>query len=191
MPSRRLSVTLYSDFTCPYCYLVERGSLPRLAGAFQLDVKWVPFEVEPDAPSMPLVRAWYEDFTETAHHFGLKSYRVPVWLPNTNRLMALAEFARDAGKLEAFRERAMKSYWEEERSLDGDDELAELATSAGLDATAALDALEALAPRVLKIRQDARRAGVGGVPRVDFGAEQIVGAQPDEVFTAAAHRARR
>ncbi len=60
-----LHVTLYSDFTCPYCYLVERSSLPRLGADFGgIEIDWQPFEVEPSGPpaGVPPVASWYEAF---------------------------------------------------------------------------------------------------------------------------------
>lgn len=138
------------------------------------------------------MRSWYEGFAATAHAFGLGRYQVPAWVPNTARVMALAEYARDQGALPALRERAMVAYWEEQWNLDGDEALGALAEAVGLDVTAALRASTSkrYAQRVQRARLKALEKGVRAVPAVDFGAGGVVvGAQRDEVFFAAARRA--
>lgn len=187
-----LRATLYSDFTCPYCYLVERSTLPRLGADFGgLELAWEPFEVEPSGPpdGVPPVLSWYEAFGDRARELGLSNYQVPSWVPDTARVMSLAEFARSKGVLEAFRERAMISYWEERRNLDGDEALGALAREAGLDPAKALAAARQAKWRdvVIDKRRAAYERGVSAVPAVDFGnGIWVVGAQDDGVFWRAA-----
>lgn len=192
-----LHVTLYSDFTCPYCYLVERSTLPRLGADFGgIEIDWQPFEVEPSGPpaGVPPVASWYEAFALRADELGLTSYRVPSWVPDTRHVMALAEFARSEGVLEAFRDRAMVSYWEEQRNLDGELELGELALEAGLDPRAAVEASRSDRwwEIVVAKRKAAIDQGVHAVPAVDFGnGIWVVGAQDDGIFWRAALAAEK
>jgi predicted DsbA family dithiol-disulfide isomerase len=173
---------------------VERGSLVRLATDFDVEIDWQPFEVDPQTPidGLPPVRSWYEGFATMAHAFGLTQYQVPSWVPNTTRVMALAEYARAQGRLEPFRVRAMQVYWEEQWNLDDDEALGALAAEVGLDVTKALRASRSkrYADKVQRARQAALAKGVRAVPAVDFGdAGLVVGAQRDEVFVEAARRA--
>lgn len=186
-----LRVTLYSDFTCPYCYLVERSSLPRLGADFGgIEIDWQPFEVEPDeAPEgLPPQRGWYEAFAARAHELGLTQYQVPRWVPATAHIMALAEYARAKGRLDALRAIAMRSYWEEQGDLDGDQALGALAAAAGLTSSRALAAARSKKWQavVRRKRTLAVERGVHAVPAVDFGGVWVVGAQDDGPFWRAA-----
>lgn len=187
-----LHVTLYSDFTCPYCYLVERSTLPRLGADFGgIAIDWQPFEVEPEGPpdGVPPVRSWYVAFAGRAAELGLTPYRVPSWVPDTTHVMALAEYAREKGVLETFRERAHVSYWEEEQNLDGDEALGALARACGLDVKRALAAARSKKRQALVKRKRALALdrGVAAVPAVDFGhGIWVMGARDDGVFWRAA-----
>jgi predicted DsbA family dithiol-disulfide isomerase len=138
---------------------------------------------------------WVKGF---AAGFGIRDLRSPQRLASTRRALAVAEHARDAGRLEPFRAAAFDAYWREGRDLDRDEDLAHAARAAGLDPVAALAAAEdpgALA-RVDAARRAAREAGVTGVPTLDFApaagarpAARVVGCQPYEVLADAARRA--
>ncbi len=167
---------------------------------------WVGYELHPGTPrgGLPLVAhladpaAVLEYVKSFAAGFGLRDLRAPDRLVSTRRALAAAQYAREAGKLEAFRAAAFDAYWREGRDLDRDEELADVARAVGLDPAAALAAADepgALAC-VDAARRAAREAGVGGVPTFDFSAgpgarpvARIVGCQPYEVLAEAARRA--
>jgi predicted DsbA family dithiol-disulfide isomerase len=113
-------------------------------------------------------------------------------LPNTRRALAVAEFAREQGKLDEFREAAMSAYWREGRDLEATEYLREVITSAGLDPEAGLAAQddETYLERVDELRAEAKRAGVNGIPTMFFGEGPVVtGAQPYELLLRAAKAA--
>ena len=45
-----VTLELFSDFVCPFCYIAERSSLTRLKREFDLTVDWRGFELRPDTP---------------------------------------------------------------------------------------------------------------------------------------------
>jgi predicted DsbA family dithiol-disulfide isomerase len=123
--------------------------------------------------------------------FGIDDLVPPKILASTRRALAVAEHARDAGRLDPFRAAAFDAYWRQGRGLVTDDELAFAAVAAGLDpgaAIAAADAPESLA-RVDAARQAARRAGVTGIPTLDIGDVRVVGCHPYDALAEAARRA--
>ena len=86
--------------------------------------------------------------------------------PSTKVALALSEFARRHGALDAWRTAAMDAYWEHGRDLEDREVLRELLEGAGLDADAALDWLsDPEVPTILRDqRAEAARFGVTGIP---------------------------
>lgn len=192
---------LYTDFVCPFCFIAEESTVPRLLAEFDLTLDWYGFELHPSTPvggaplsrlfpNMPLA-AMHERTKRFAAGFGVLNLQPPDWLSNTKQALAMAEHARDLGKLEPFKKAAMEANWRQGRNLENRDDLAFVARAAGLDPEAALAAAadpEILA-RVDARQAEARRNGVSGIPTFAFGSEQIVGCQPYEALAAAAERA--
>jgi predicted DsbA family dithiol-disulfide isomerase len=126
-----------------------------------------------------------------AAQFGITDMRHPSHLPNTRRVLAAAEFARDQGALDAFREAAMDIYWRHGQDLEDDDVVRRVAADAGVDADGAVVAMsdpEYLA-RVDAVRRESINAGVTGIPTFFIGDHRVVGCQPYEVLSAAVERA--
>ena len=194
-------VKLYSDFVCPFCFIAEQSSLVRLQKELELEVDWRGFELHPETPlgGMPTTSLVPRDRLEPmrahmrqfAARFGIDDMAMPEHLPNTRRALAMAEFARDQGRLDAFRDAAMEAHWTRGENLERDDDLRAVASRAGLNPTDALQAADA-APyreRVDALRAEAHAAGVTGIPTFFFGVEKVVGCQPYEELAAAARRA--
>ena len=126
-----------------------------------------------------------------AEQFGLTGLKPPDVSPNTRKVLALAEYARDQGKLDAFRHVAMEAHWREGKNLGDDATLIALAKGVGLDedgARAAMTSPELLA-RVDRSRELAESLGVSGIPTFFFGRYRVVGCQPYETLAEAADAA--
>jgi predicted DsbA family dithiol-disulfide isomerase len=132
--------------------------------------------------------------------FGIVDLSPPSRLANTRRALAVAEHARDVGRLEAFNAAAYDAYWRRGEGIESDDELAAIARTAGLDAGAAVRCAHdpGLLARVDAARREALRAGVTGIPTFDFEpdepggarvASRVVGCQRYDVLAEAARRA--
>nr|ART38459.1 G413 [uncultured bacterium] len=111
-------------------------------------------------------------------------------MPNTRRALAIAEYARALGKLEAFRDAAMNAHWREGKNLEDEQDLRAIALHAGLDPEAALQAMaaERYLQRVDAIREEASRIGVTGIPTLVVSQYGVVGCQPYEVIAEAVER---
>jgi len=192
---------LYTDFVCPFCFIAEESTVPRLLAEFDLTLDWYGFELHPSTPpggaplsrlfpNMPLA-AMHERTKRFGAQFGVLNFQPPDWLSNTKRALAIAEHARDQGKLEPFKKAAMAANWRQGRNLENDADLAFVAQAAGLEPQAALAAAADpdLLARVDERQQEARRNGVSGIPTFAFGDVKIVGCQPYEALAAAAERA--
>jgi len=129
--------------------------------------------------------------TRFAASFGVEGLRIPERSPNTRAALALAEHARDAGKLHPLRRAAMEAFWRRGEDLEDRAVLSRCAAEAGLDPVAALAALDdpAVVARVDAMGRDAAQAGVTGIPTFVIGGRRVVGCQPFEVIAAAAEAA--
>lgn len=120
--------------------------------------------------------------------FGVHGLASHDRIPNTRKALAIAEFARDQGRLHPFRQAAMEAYWKGGRDIEDDGVLADCAREAGLDPAAALAAVAdpGYRARVDAMGEVASRAGVTGIPTFVMGRRRVVGCQPYEVLAALA-----
>jgi predicted DsbA family dithiol-disulfide isomerase len=164
-------------------------------------VSWRGFELHPETPAggVPLTRVFPAGRLEKMHahlkgfaeEFGVKGMGQPGWLTNTRRVLAMAEYARDHGKLDAFRTAAMEAHWRGGKNLENEADLRQVAASVGLDVEAAMNAGTdaAFLARIDVIRHEASDKGVSGIPTFFIGKQVVVGCQPYEQLAAAAVRA--
>ena len=133
----------------------------------------------------------HQRFTGFAEGFGIQGMKLSEHLPSTRKALAIAEYARDQGELEPFRQGAMELHWRKGGNLEDDTQLGALATEAGLDPVAAVAAGSdpALLARVDAAREEAMDAGVTGIPTFLFDRVRVVGCERYEVLAAAAERA--
>lgn len=134
------------------------------------------------------MRGYMRDF---AASFGVEGMEQPDHLPNTRRALAVAELARENGRLDAFREAAMDAHWREGRDLESEAVIRDLAERAGLDPDEAAAAMEEphFLERVDAIRREASEHGVTGIPTFFFDDRPVVGCQPYHVLAHAAEQA--
>jgi predicted DsbA family dithiol-disulfide isomerase len=195
------TLLLYTDFVCPFCFIAEQSTVPRLLAEFDLALDWHGFELHPSTPrgglslsrlfpGVPL-SALHERTRRFAAQFGVTGFNPPDDLHNTRRALAIAELARDRGCLEPFRAAAFEAHWRLGKNLEDDGDLGAIAVVAGLPRDEALRAADdpAILARVDRKQNEARASGVTGIPTFVIAGEEVVGCQPYEVLAAAAERA--
>lgn len=123
--------------------------------------------------------------------FGIHDFRTRERIPNTRRALALAEVARDEGKLDEYRQRAMDAHWRDGMDLENDDDLRAIARDAGLSGTAVERSQSdpQYVSRIDEIRAEASAIGVQGIPTFVIGRYGFSGAQPYEAFAELAEKA--
>jgi predicted DsbA family dithiol-disulfide isomerase len=165
-----------------------------------VELDWRGFEIHPETPrggttltkmfpgNAQAVRAQLEG---TARRFGLPQFRQRERINNSRRALAVAEWARDQGKLHAFREAMTEAYWQREEDIEDPNVLAKVAEHAGLPGDGAREAMDApkYQARVDELTAEGRTAGVRGTPTVFIGKTRVAGCQPYEAFAAAARQA--
>jgi predicted DsbA family dithiol-disulfide isomerase len=192
---------LYTDFVCPFCFIAEESTVPRLLAEFELELDWYGFELHPTTPrgGLPLQALFpganlpllHERTRRFAADFGVADFVPPDRLQNTRRALAVAEYARKKGRLAAFRRAVFDAHWRRGKNLESDDDLAEILRSVELDAIEAL--AHAGDPETLRQvhahQQAARAAGITGVPTFEIAARRVVGCQQYPVLAALAEQA--
>jgi len=210
-----LVVDVVSDVVCPWCFIGKRklesalAEFARSEPALGVQVRWHPFQLNPDLPAGGLPRASY-----VARKFGGSERAAEIYgrvaragdavgiefrfdridvQPNTfdaHRLVAWAQQQRDAGDLV---ERLFGAFFLEGRRIGDAGELARLAGECGWpeeDARTML-ASDALRDVVTGESREAIDAGIQGVPCFIFdGRIAVSGAQDPRTLLEAIATAR-
>ena len=168
---------------------------------WELELDWRGFELHPETPlggmrlderfppeRLAVMAEYMKDF---AAQFGVDGFRPRERIPNTRRALALAEVAREEGKLDAFRTRAMEAHWRDGMDLENDGDLRAIARDAGLpdDAVERSKNDPKYMGRVDALRAEANAIGVDGIPTFVAGRYGVAGCQPYEALAQLAERA--
>ncbi len=198
-----LSIVVYSDVICPWCYVGKRRLEAALAGPGMpgnLRFSWRPFELNPDMPAQGVERKAYRgrkfgearsaeldrNMLETGRELGIAfAFDRMQRTPNTRLAHRLIWEAARQGRQDAMVERLFHGYFEEALDIGDPEVLERLAAESGLDAdgvgTAMTDdrSLEA----VVDLEQQGYRLGIQGVPFfILLQKYGVSGAQPPEFW---------
>ncbi|MGA9519966.1 MAG: DsbA family oxidoreductase [Myxococcaceae bacterium] len=208
-----MKVEIWSDVVCPWCYIGKRRfetALSKFPQRDQVEVVYRSFELDPGSPvggTQSVVESLAEKYgggvdnarrmlarvSEVAAQDGLEYHLDKSRSENTFDAHRLLHFARTRGLQKELKERLMKAYFTEGRSISVREELVAVAAEVGLDADEVRAVLADEQRFANDVRQDVRTAqslGVRGVPFfVLEGKYGISGAQPLEVFEQALQRA--
>jgi predicted DsbA family dithiol-disulfide isomerase len=183
---------LYTDFVCPFCFIAEHSTVPRLIAEHGLKLEWHGFELHPGTPKggvplsnlfrgadLPSLHARTKAF---AASFGVVDFEPQNWLHSTRRALAAAEYARDQDRLDAFRKAAFAACFRQGLDIEADSTLLALAQTAELSGPALVRAADdpAYLARIDARQQQARKAGISGIPTFVLGDRRAVGCQPYE-----------
>ncbi|MCC6197632.1 MAG: DsbA family oxidoreductase [Burkholderiales bacterium] len=211
------TVDVVSDVVCPWCYIGKRrleAALARLREsdpALVTQVRWHPFQLNPDLPPEGIDRKHYIEAKFGGPARAREVYArvtaagqtvdIPFAIdailrqPNTldaHRLIAWGQ-ARPEGEADALVEALFRAYFVEGRYLGDRSELATIAATAGFDPDDARRFIESdeLAGAVAESDRRAREMGISGVPFFIFGGKTAVsGAQDPATLLSAIAQAR-
>lgn len=205
------TIDVVSDVVCPWCYIGKRKleaalEQARAAGLPAPEVRWHPFQLNPDLPAEGVSRKSYleEKFggaqraSEIYARVNAAGKAVGLDLhidgitrqPNTLAAHALLAFAQQqgAGLGNDVKERLLRAYFIENRFIGDIDVLIDIAQAAGLDAVATRAFLSdpQQLQQVAGADARARQRGIGGVPYFIFNQKVAVsGAQEPAQLLAA------
>lgn len=207
-----LTVTITSDFICPWCLVGERRlvkALATLPDDITVEIRWRPFELNPDMPAQGVDRktyrsmkfgSWARSQAMDAHIVAAAKddgiafdYAAIARTPNTFLAHRLMQLAAREGVSTAVANAVFSAYFEQGRDIGDVAVLADIAVENGLSrevVTAFLSSDEGV--RELREAEHAVRAqGVRSVPLYEIGGEVVSGAQPVEQFELALRRAAK
>ncbi len=212
MTDRGLTIEIYSDVVCPWCYIGKRRlerALDQLTDAAQARITWRPYQLNPTMPKDGMDRTTYleakfgslDAFRQMEEHVlaAGATERIPfafekvVRTPNTFMAHRLVWYAEQEGRQDAVVESLFRGYFTEGVDIGSVPVLSQLAGRAGLDAAAVESFLhsEEGATEVKAEEAAGHRLGIRGVPYfVLNGSISISGAQPPDIFVSAIQRAK-
>ena len=200
-----LTVDIWSDVACPWCYIGKKrfeAGLAQFAHRDQVEVTWHSFELDPGMPmeisgslverlakkfgtSQAQVLAMNAQITGLAAQEGIQFQLDRVKPTNTFLAHQLIHFAAEHDQQDAMKERLLQAYFSDGLKVSDLETLGNLASELGLDANAARAALSQ-AQFAEAVRADERHAaelGISGVPFFVFdGRYGVSGAQAAETF---------
>ncbi len=205
MSTAPITVEVWSDIACPWCWVGKRNLEEAAASLGRpLQVRWRAFELDPSAPkvldasidmvdrlarkygtSAAAAQQMIDRMTEVGRSRGL-DFRFEKAKPgNTFDAHRLLAWAVGQGKQSELKERLFLAYMHEGECVSDHDVLVRLAEEVGLDPEAAQAVLGSndYADEVRGDEAAAARIGVRGVPFfVVEGRYAVSGAQPPEVL---------
>jgi predicted DsbA family dithiol-disulfide isomerase len=207
-----LTVEIWSDVVCPWCYIGKRrfeAALEAFEHADELTIMWRSFELDQEAPKVPegtaterlaakygttLERATelHAEMTERAAAEGLDFRFDLARGGNTFDAHRLIHLAATYGHQAAAKERLMRAYFTEGEAIADPETLVRVLADVGIDPVEARDVLatDRFAEDVREDELLASRLGIQGVPFFVLDRRLgVSGAQPPEVLVQALERA--
>lgn len=206
-----LTIDIYSDVVCPWCYVGKRR-LQRALGALNpvggLEISWRPFQLNPTMPVEGMDRTTYleakfgslERFRQMEEHVvqagtseGIRfAFDKIARTANTFQAHRLIWHAKRAGCQDAVVDSLFRGYFEEGANIGDRSELARLAARGGLEPEVVESFLcsDEGTSEVKAEESAGHRLGIRGVPYFVVNGEYgISGAQPPDVFLRACRHA--
>jgi predicted DsbA family dithiol-disulfide isomerase len=201
MSKIKIRIDVVSDVVCPWCYIGKRRlekALSQLPENFEIDLNFLPFELNPDTPRTGVDHKQYladkfggeERYHQLTDHVtgvaageGLKfDYAKQSVIPNTLDSHRLIQYAKKFGRQADIKEALMKAYFTDGVDLSKPENLAAIAKENGIDAKAFLASDEGVA-EVKQMEQVNYQRGISGVPFYIINNKYgVSGAQPSDTF---------
>jgi predicted DsbA family dithiol-disulfide isomerase len=204
--TKKLSIQIWSDIMCPFCYIGKRkleGALEKFGKKDQIEIEWKSFELDPYFKYNPnenlaehLAKKYGKDIkwakdmmanmTQTAKEAGLDFHFEKAIRANSHDAHRLLHLAKQHQLGNALKEVFLRAYLTDGKDLNNHAVLSELAQQTGLPKQAVEDVLnsQTYSNDVHNDIAIAQQIGVQGVPFFVLDNKYAIsGAQPEEVFT--------
>ena len=198
----RLSVTVFSDYICPFCYVGD-ARLDKLRSDYDLDVDWCFFEIHPDNPAegKPVEELGYPpeqwqrmmaNLEQMAAQDGL-ALAPRTFTTNSHSALLLAQATRALapGAFERLHARLFEAYFAETQNIGEREVLRKIAAECDIpeDVVSQAWSNPVYEQQLRDQSWRAAQVGVQGVPAFLFGRYLVAGAVPAQTLFAAAQYA--
>lgn len=203
MKMKKLDLEVASDVVCPWCYIGKRRlekALELLKDEFEVNVRWLPFQLNPDLPPEGMPRAEYRkakfgslerskqmDARVIAEGKGEGidfAFDRMETQPNTRQAHRLIGFAQEQGLGNQVVNALFTAHFEQGRNIGDPKVLAEIAAQCGMQGW------PEKAQDVSQLEDEVRELGISGVPTFIFERRHgISGAYPAEQLAEAMRQA--
>ncbi|MFN8301738.1 MAG: DsbA family oxidoreductase [Saprospiraceae bacterium] len=200
-----ITVEIWSDVMCPFCYIGKRrfeAALAQFPARDRVAVVWRSFQLDPElktepgksvAQSLSEKKGWsaaqtaqmIDHVSNMARSAGLEYHFDKAVVANSFDAHRFAHYAKTRGKQDAAEERLFAAYFTEGKNTADHAVLAQIGTEIGLDSATvrAVLAGEDFSGEVHEDIELARQFGISGVPFFVFNRKYAVsGAQDVNVF---------
>lgn len=137
-----ISVKIYSDYVCPFCFLAEEP-LTQAVHSFdraEIDIEWMPFELRPyPTPTLKPEGQYLKEAWEHSVYPMAKSMGIPIILPNVSpqpytRLAFEGSFAAsDQNKAKEYNHRIFTAFFQDGLDIGKQSILESCAEDVGMD----------------------------------------------------------
>jgi predicted DsbA family dithiol-disulfide isomerase len=205
MSAKPLVIEIASDVICPWCYIGKRRlekALALLDGEVKPEIRWLPFQLNPEMPKAGIPRAEYRKakFGSVERARGLDArvaaegqgegisfaFERMERTPNTVAAHQLIDLAQKQGRGTPVVDALFRAYFEEARDIGDAAVLAEIAASAGVSGWPQQSDGE----KVAALEEDVRNLGISAVPTFIIDRKLgVSGAHPPEALAQAIREA--
>ena len=202
-----LIIEIASDVICPWCYIGKRRlekALALLDGEVKPDIRWLPFQLNPDMPASGMPRAEYRKAKFGSAERGRQldarvaaegrgegiefAFERIERTPNTAAAHQLIDLAQSQGKGREVVDALFRAYFEEARDIGAAEVLQSIAMGAAVQGWPSQANAQAVAEREAGVRD----LGISAVPTFIFERKLgVSGAQPPASLVAAINQVIR
>lgn len=191
------SIDVYVDYVCPYCFLVE-GALQEVARDRDVQIRTEPFELRPDpVPTLRpeddyLPRVWADSVYPMAERIGVVIQLPSISpQPRTAKAFVGLQVAQEQGLGEAYSTEVFKAFFQQDRDIGDEAELASVAATVGIEPDAVTEALgdpERRERQRSAQRHATRTVGITAVPSIFVNGVHVHGVPSADRLTMAVDR---
>ena len=193
-----LVIEIASDVICPWCYIGKRRlekALSLLDGEVKPDIRWLPFQLNPEMPRGGMARAEYrkakfgsverarsldERVAAEGRGEGIAfAFERIERTPNTSAAHQLIDLAQSQGAAGRVVDALFRAYFEEGRDIGDAGVLNSIALGSGVSGWPG----QANAKGVAELEENMRSLGISAVPTFIFERKSgVSGAHPPEAL---------
>jgi len=199
--AKELVIEIASDVICPWCYIGKRRlekALSLLDGEVKPDIRWLPFQLNPEMPRGGMARAEYrkakfgsverarsldERVAAEGRGEGIAfAFERIERTPNTSAAHQLIDLAQSQGAAGRVVDALFRAYFEEGRDIGDAGVLNSIALGSGVSGWPG----QANAKGVAELEENMRSLGISAVPTFIFERKSgVSGAHPPEALASA------